>query len=93
MTTIQTRLEGAKNPVDLVFLSGQPSDGLAERIAALIEAKLLKIVVFDGAAGVMLQSTNGPCLYVSRDGTSPGDDRRAGWQVRAFIDAIEAAAV
>jgi len=72
-------------------LNGQPQD-LAKRIQALVERKLLKLVMFDGAAGLMVQAASGPCLYLSTDRAAEDERRRNTWQLRAFIDAMEASA-
>lgn len=67
----------------------QPED-LAQRMQSLVERKRLKLVVLDGAVGIMAQAVNGPCLYLAGNAASENKTRSNTWQLRAFIDALEA---
>lgn len=67
------------------------ADHLHMRIEALIQAQHLKLVTFEGTSDVELQSANGPKLSVRCKTSSRAEQQRVVWQIRAFIDAVEAA--
>ena len=92
MNPVQTPLESTSNPVHSVLWQSQTTDRLHTRIEALIQAQQLRLVANGGANGVELQSNNGPKLSLPSKMSSTAEQQRVVWQVRAFIDAVEAAA-
>ena len=91
MNPVQTVIEAANSTDHSLFSRVQSVGEFQNRIQSLIEAQRLKVVIVDGAGGCMLQSPNGPQLYVPSKLSSASEQQRVTWQLRAFLDAVEAA--
>ena len=75
----------------IIALLAHHAADLRARLEILVAQQRIRLVMFDGAAGVMIQANDGPCLYVShKDPTDVIQRNRAIWQLRAFLDALEA---
>ena len=75
------------------FLSFVADHGIdvTGRVQSLVAQGLIKLVSFDDASGVMVQAQNGPCLYLTNnDPLDVLQFNRTGWQLKAFLDAVEA---
>ena len=91
MNPVQTVIEAVNSTDYGLFSHAQPAGEFQDRSQGLIEEQRLKVATVDGAGGYMLQSPNGPQLYVPSKSSSASEQQRVTWQLRAFLDAVEAA--
>ena len=94
-TNLGATLENSEQqtaPAGLSTLVADHEAELGARLDALVAQRRLKVVEFNGAAGLMVQAKNGPCLYIShKDPSDLIQHRRTVRKLKAFLNAIETA--